>query len=166
MLEAGRFSGSPKPPPPASWSETTAPGARSSRAFGATGFPSTKRVRTAPSRPLDATFFGSRTSLPARGFNGGYSNKLLVLVDGRTVYLSSIAGVRWNVQQTPVEDIERIEVVRGPGATLYGANAVNGVIDIITKHAVDSLAGRVGHFGFVSTISVYSDSATPNQRVE
>ena len=74
-------------------------------------------------------------AVTARGFNGAFANKLLVLVDGRAVYLSALSGVLWDQQLVPVEDIERIEVVRGPGATLWGANAVNGVINIISKPA-------------------------------
>ena len=62
-------------------------------------------------------------------------NKLLVLIDGRTIYTPLYSGVFWDVQDTLLEDIERIEVISGPGATLWGANAVNGVINIITKDA-------------------------------
>jgi iron complex outermembrane receptor protein len=71
--------------------------------------------------------------ISARGFGELFSNKLLVLMDGRTVYTPLFSGVFWDVQDTVMEDIERIEVIRGPGATLWGANAVNGVINIITK---------------------------------
>lgn len=85
---------------------------------------------------------GNSYAITARGFNGRNSNKLLVLIDGRAVYLSQFSGVFWDMQLVPVEEIERVEVVRGPGATIWGANAVNGVINVITKHAVDSLAGR------------------------
>lgn len=71
----------------------------------------------------------------ARGFSDIFSNKLLVLFDGRSVYSPLVAGVLWDAQDTMMEDIERIEVVRGPGAALWGANAVNGVINIVTKDA-------------------------------
>ena len=81
-------------------------------------------------------------AISARGFNGHYANKLLVLVDGRTVYTPSSGGVYWNVQDVLLQDLERIEVIRGPGATLWGANAVNGVINIITKSAQET-EGRV-----------------------
>jgi iron complex outermembrane receptor protein len=74
----------------------------------------------------------------ARGFSGSFTNKLLVMIDGRTVYTPLFAGVLWDVQQVVLEDIERIEVVSGPGGTLWGANAVNGVINVITKGAKDT----------------------------
>ena len=77
-------------------------------------------------------------SISVRGFNDRFSNKLLVLIDGRSVYTPLFAGVYWDVQDTVLEDVERIEVVRGPGGTLWGANAVNGVINIITKSARDT----------------------------
>ncbi len=87
-------------------------------------------------------------AVSARGFNERLSNKLLVLVDGRAIYRSALSGLVWDQVLVPLQEIERIEVVRGPGATLWGANAVNGVINIITKHTIDSqgglLAARVG----------------------
>jgi len=77
-------------------------------------------------------------AISARGFNNGLANKLLVLIDGRTVYTPLFADVFWDVQDTLMEDVDRIEVVSGPGATLWGANAVNGIINIITKNAKDT----------------------------
>jgi iron complex outermembrane recepter protein len=77
-------------------------------------------------------------AVSARGFNGEFSNELLVLVDGRTVYLPTFGGVLWDVLDMPLDDIERIEVIRGPGGTIWGANAVNGVVNIITKKAADT----------------------------
>jgi iron complex outermembrane receptor protein len=73
-----------------------------------------------------------------RGFGSGFSKSVLVLIDGRSVYTPLFAGVYWDVQDTLLEDIERIEVIRGPGGTIWGANAVNGVINIITKNARDT----------------------------
>jgi iron complex outermembrane receptor protein len=81
---------------------------------------------------------GGAWAVSARGFNDNYSNKLLVLVDGRSVYSPTHAGVNWEAQDTLFNNIDRIEVIRGPGATLWGANAVNGVINIITKPASET----------------------------
>jgi iron complex outermembrane receptor protein len=83
----------------------------------------------------------STWAISARGFNAQYSNKLLVLVDGRTVYTPIFSGVYWDAQDTPLDSIERIEVIRGPGATVWGANAVNGVINIMTKTARETQSG-------------------------
>lgn len=77
-------------------------------------------------------------SVSTRGFGGLKSNKLLVLIDGRSIYSPAYSGVFWDMQNTMLEDVERIEVIRGPGGTLWGANAVNGVINIITKQARDT----------------------------
>jgi iron complex outermembrane receptor protein len=82
-------------------------------------------------------------AITARGFNNTTANKLLVLVDGRAVYTPLHAGVFWDVQDTLLEDIERIEVISGPGASLWGDNAVNGVINLITKNAKDTQGGLV-----------------------
>lgn len=88
-------------------------------------------------------------AISSRGFNGRLANKLLVLIDGRSVYSPLFSGVNWQVQDLVLEDIDRIEIIRGPGATIWGANAVNGVINIITKKAdqtqgslVSGLAGK------------------------
>ncbi len=86
---------------------------------------------------------GSQWAISARGFNGQYSNKLLVLIDGRTVYTQVFVGVFWDSQNVPLENIERIEVIRGPGAAVWGSNAVNGVINIITKSADKTQGGSV-----------------------
>lgn len=77
-------------------------------------------------------------AISARGFNTDLANKLLVLIDGRTVYTPLFSGVFWDRQDYLLEDVERIEVISGPGGTLWGANAVNGVINIITRRAQDS----------------------------
>ncbi len=91
---------------------------------------------------IDASSWG----VCSRGFNGYFSNKLLVLIDGRTVYNPLFSGVWWDVQDVMMEDIDRIEVIRGPGATLWGANAVNGVINIITRHTRET-EGTLVAFG-------------------
>ena len=82
-------------------------------------------------------------AISARGFNGQYSNKLLVLIDGRTVYSPMFAGVFWDAQNVPLDSIERIEVIRGPGSAVWGSNAVNGVINIITKSAGNTQGGSI-----------------------
>src|ERR1700733_6542906 len=77
-------------------------------------------------------------AISARGFNTDSANKLLVLMDGRSVYSPLFSGVFWDVQDYLLEDIDRIEVISGPGGTLWGANAVNGVINITSKSAKDT----------------------------
>ena len=78
-----------------------------------------------------------------RGFESQYADKLLVLIDGRSVYNTTFNGVYWDTAQTLIEDIDRIEVVRGPGGSLWASNAVNGVINVITKKASDTLGALV-----------------------
>jgi iron complex outermembrane receptor protein len=82
-------------------------------------------------------------AISIRGFNSRYSNKVLVLIDGRTVYSPAFSGVFWEQVDMPVENIDRIEVIRGPGSTVWGANAVNGVISIFTKSSKDTKGGLV-----------------------
>ena len=84
--------------------------------------------------------------ISARGFNTELANKLLVMIDGRTVYTPLFSGVRWDVQDYLLEDIDRIEVISGPGGSLWGANAVNGVINVTSKAAADTQGfyGEVG----------------------
>ena len=135
------------------------------RRSGATRLPEALRLAS----NLEVAQIDSRRwAISARGFNSPFSNKLLVLIDGRTVYTPLFAGVFWDVQDTLLEDIDRIEVISGPGATLWGANAVNGVINIITKDAKDTqgtlLAGGGGTelrgFGGVR----YGGAVAPNFR--
>ena len=83
-------------------------------------------------------------AISTRGFNISTANKILVLIDGRTVYSPLFAGTFWSVQDVPLADIDRIEVIRGPGGAIWGANAVNGVINIITKPAADTKGLSVG----------------------
>src|SRR4029077_10645565 len=93
---------------------------------------------------LDVAQINANTwAITARGFNLQFANKLLVLIDGRAVYSPLFGGVNWDVQDVPLEDIDRIEVIRGPGGAPGGANAVNGVINIITKKAADAHGGLV-----------------------
>jgi iron complex outermembrane recepter protein len=82
-------------------------------------------------------------AISVRGFDQRFSNQLLVLVDGRSVYTSSFGGVYWDVLDVPLQDIDRIEVIRGPGASVWGANAVNGVVNIITKKASETQGATV-----------------------
>jgi iron complex outermembrane receptor protein len=82
-------------------------------------------------------------AISARGFNQQSSNKLLLLIDGRTVYSPIFAGVFWDAVAMPFDEIDRVEVIRGPGATLWGANAVNGVINVITRPSSESRGGRI-----------------------
>ena len=122
---------------------------------GVTSIP--ELLRLAPGLEV-GTIDASNSAVSARGFNWRFSNKLLVLVDGRAVYQSVWSGVLWDEQLVPTEDIDRIEIVRGPGATLYGANAVNGVINIVTKHAVDTLGGLAALQGGLTTVSEQGSS--------
>jgi iron complex outermembrane recepter protein len=85
----------------------------------------------------------STWAISSRGFNGEYSDKLLVLIDGRTVYTPSFSGVFWDAQDVPLDSIARIEVIRGPGASVWGTNAVNGVINITTKSARETQGGTL-----------------------
>jgi iron complex outermembrane receptor protein len=84
---------------------------------------------------------GNKWAINARGFNDRFANKLLVQIDGRTLYNVLFSGTYWDTVNYPLEDIERIEVIRGPGASVWGANAVNGVINIITKSSRDTQGG-------------------------
>jgi len=91
-------------------------------------------LRLAPNLQV-ARVDSSQYAITARGFNSTTANKLLVLIDGRTVYTPLFSGVFWDVQDVMLQDVERIEVISGPGGTLWGSNAVNGVINIITRSA-------------------------------
>ncbi len=105
------------------------------RRSGATSIP--EALRMVPGLHV-AQLTGNRWVVASRGFSEEFNNKLLVLIDGRSVYTPLFSGVYWDAQDTLLEDIDRIEVIRGPGATVWGANAVNGVINIITKKARDT----------------------------
>ncbi len=107
---------------------------------GATTIP--EILRMAPGVHV-ARIDSNKWSVSIRGFSDIFANDLLVMIDGRSIYNLLFGGVYWDVQDTMIEDIERVEVIRGPGATVWGANAVNGVINIITKKAKDTQGGLV-----------------------
>ncbi len=107
---------------------------------GATSLPDI--LRLAPNLQV-AQITASNFAISARGFNGSAADKLLVLIDGRSIYTPFDNGVFWDAQDVLPEDIERIEVIRGPGATLWGANAVNGVINIITRKSSETQGGFI-----------------------
>jgi iron complex outermembrane receptor protein len=98
----------------------------------------------------------NKWAVTVRGFNGLYANKLLVLVDGRSVYNRIFSGVFWDAENLMLDDVDRIEVIRGPGAAVWGANAVNGVINIVTKNTADTQGVLVrvdgGGFGALGAV--------------
>lgn len=108
------------------------------RRSGLTSIP--ELLRLVPGMSV-ARIDGNTWAITSRGFNGRFADKMLVLQDGRTLYSPLFSGVFWDIQDTVLEDIDRIEVIRGPGGTLWGANAVNGVINIITKHSQATQGG-------------------------
>ncbi len=110
------------------------------RRSGVTSLP--EALRLAPNLQV-ARIDASQYAISARGFNNAVGNKLLVLIDGRTVYTPIFSGVFWDQQDVMLEDIERIEVISGPGATLWGANAVNGVINVISRRTGDTQGALV-----------------------
>lgn len=114
------------------------------RRSGVTSVP--EALRLAPG--IDVARTGpSSWAISSRGFNGSTANKLLVLIDGRSVYTPLYGGVFWDVQNVALDTIDRIEVIRGPGAAVWGANAVNGVINIIRKPASETQGGRISGGG-------------------
>ncbi len=114
------------------------------RRSGATSIP--EALRMAPGVEV-ARIGTDKWAINIRGFNGRFADKLQVLMDGRSVYNPLFSGVQWELQDTLMEDIDRIEVIRGPGAAVWGANAVNGVINIITKKATDTQGALVSAGG-------------------
>jgi iron complex outermembrane receptor protein len=113
------------------------------RRSGASSIP--EALRMVPGMQV-ARLDSNRWAISIRGFADQFANKLLVLIDGRTVYTPLFSGVFWDVQDVLLEDVERIEVIRGPGAALWGANAVNGVINVVTKGAAET-QGPLLQFG-------------------
>jgi iron complex outermembrane recepter protein len=150
-------------------------GSEDIRRSGATNIPDL--LRLVPGMDV-AQIDGHTWAITIRGFNGTYANKVLVLIDGRSVYSPLTSGVNWDQQDVPLEDIYRIEVIRGPGGTIWGANAVNGVINIITKQAdatkggllvlgggshdaardVAQYGGNIGSTGAYRVFGSYSDT--------
>jgi len=114
------------------------------RNSGVTSIP--EALRLAPSLQV-SRITGTQYAITARGFNNSVSNKLLVLIDGRTVYTPLFSGVFWDHQDMMLEDIERIEVINGPGGTLWGSNAVNGVINIITRDSSATTGALISAHG-------------------
>lgn len=147
------------------------------RRSGATSIP--EALRMVPGLQV-ARIDSNKWAISCRGFNEAFANKMLVMIDGRTVYTPLFAGVFWDVQDVMLEDVDRIEVIRGPGGTLWGANAVNGVINIITKPARETqgllavggggseergfgrirYGGTFGDRGFYRIYAKYSDRDT------
>lgn len=105
------------------------------RRSGATSIP--ELLRMVPGVEV-ARIDSDHWSVGIRGFGSEFSKSVLVLIDGRSVYSPLFSGVYWNVENVMLEDVDRIEVIRGPGGTIWGANAVNGVINIITKSSADT----------------------------
>lgn len=129
------------------------------RRSGATSLP--EALRLVPNLQVAQLNSGAWV-ISARGFNTVFANKLLVLIDGRIIYTPLFGGVLWDLQSVLLEDIDRIEVISGPGGSLWGANAVNGVISIITKRARDTqglfVTGAVGDFMKAHVGVRYADS--------
>ncbi len=99
-------------------------------------------LRLAPGVSVEA-IDSNQWAIGIRGFGSRLSRSMLVMIDGRSVYTPLFAGVYWEVQDTLLEDVERIEIIRGPGGSLWGANAVNGIINVVTKHSRDTQGGSV-----------------------
>lgn len=110
------------------------------RRSGATSIP--ELLRRVPGLQV-ARIDSSKWAVSSRGFNGRFSNKMLVLIDGRSIYNNEDSAVYWENNDIFLENVERIEIIRGPGATMWGANAVNGVINVITKKASATQGGLV-----------------------
>jgi iron complex outermembrane receptor protein len=123
------------------------------RRMGATTLPQALRL----AGHLDvAQVSGPQYAISARGFSISTANKMLVLIDGRTVYSPVFAGVFWENQDVFIQDVQRIEVTRGPGGSVWGANAVNGVIRVITKKAADTRGTAVDLAAGTSTLGPYA----------
>jgi iron complex outermembrane receptor protein len=120
------------------------------RRSGATNIPDV--LRMAPGVNV-AQINASTWAISIRGFADIYADKVLVLIDGRTVYDPTSSGVNWDQQDVPLEDIERVEVIRGPGGTVWGSNAVNGVINITTKSSKATQGGLISATAGTQTVA-------------
>src|ERR1700678_2579206 len=133
------------------------------RRSGATNIPDL--LRLAPGVDV-AQIDANRWAISIRGFNDQHADKVLVLIDGRSVYSPSFSGVFWDMVDVPLEDIDRIEVIRGPGGTVWGANAMNGVINILTKTAGSTqgslISAGAGTQDHADTLVQYGGSAGQN----
>jgi iron complex outermembrane recepter protein len=98
-------------------------------------------LRTVPGLAV-ARIDGNRWAISARGFNGFFGSKLLIMIDGRSIYNSIYSGIFWDANDIPLDNISRIEIVRGPVAALWGSNAINGVINIVTRSAQETVGGN------------------------
>lgn len=114
------------------------------RRSGATTLPGV--LRGAPGVQI-AQIDANKSAISIRGFNSRFANHVLVMIDGRTVYTPIFAGVYWNMQDILLDDIDQIEIIRGPGGTMWGANAVNGVINILTKKASETQGTQISFIG-------------------
>jgi len=108
------------------------------RRSGATSIPDA--LRMVPGLQV-ARINSNKWAVSSRGFNTEFANKMLVMIDGRSIYTPHYGGIRWDTHDVVLEDVEHIEVIRGPGGILWGANAINGIINIITKDARDTQGG-------------------------
>ena len=149
------------------------------RRSGATTLPEV--LRQAPGVEV-ARINASTWAVTVRGFQSQFANKLLVMVDGRSVYTPLFSGVYWDAEMPMLEDIDRIEVIRGPGSSVWGSNAVNGVINIITKHSADTqgqlitagagdvengfVRARTGHDYGSGTVRVYGQYRNQDQSID
>ena len=125
------------------------------RRAGARSIP--EALRLAPGVEV-AQLNAGKWAISTRGFNSRFANKLLVLKDGRTLHSPSFGGTHWDLQDTMIDDIERIEIIRGPAGTIWGSNAVNGIVNIITKNAAQT-SGLL-----LTTDAGLNDSASVNAR--
>ncbi len=114
------------------------------RRSGATSVP--EALRMVPGVQV-AQVDANKWSISIRGFNSRFNDKLLVMIDGRSVYTPTFSGVYWEAQDLLIEDIEQIEVIRGPGGTMWGSNAVSGVINILTKQPQETQGGLISSWG-------------------